>query len=294
VSAAFQRIVGVLGAVAFLGLGGWGLQASVRAGLHARAVAGWPTVDGVVESSAVVDQRGQTEPLVVVRFVHEAQVRRLDRVAPDLFRGRGGLGRPAEVVARYPAGAAVPVLVDPAGGPEAWLEGGDAYPFLFPAVLCGLLVLLGLHTLVKTLQYQPGAPPRPTDPVRQRWVFTVLLSVVFPGIAVLSALDPGAAATWAGLFPAPPAGLSPTACAVLAMLGLGAPAPWFLWHLGGILIDARLRGKATTGVIGLGSTWLHAAGDPRQKRSAAIALVGLIYVVAVLAGFILLASARGV
>lgn len=146
--AMFGTLIATLVAVVFLAIAAWMIRA-------ARARRGWPAIRGVVTGGGIRQRTsgvGEEESVIfvpVVEFQYEVGSKTYAASGPGFNEtGYGSRSRAENVLARYPAGAAVEVHYNPAKPGEAFLESSNTLAWIMLGVGCALLavaVVLGIY-----------------------------------------------------------------------------------------------------------------------------------------------------
>lgn len=141
---ALRHVYLVLGII-LVGVAGIAAYTSGRSLVEARASSGWPSVPGKVTSSKsvmVVGRHGSHEP--DVRYTYEVGARRFDGSRLEVVTYSSNTSYADDAVARFQAGAEVPVYYDPAHPEKSVLRrGANGVAYVLP-VLSAALALFGV------------------------------------------------------------------------------------------------------------------------------------------------------
>ncbi|MCH8147738.1 MAG: DUF3592 domain-containing protein [Planctomycetes bacterium] len=279
--------VGVLGLLGFLCAGIAILVWNAGQLRLARESRHWPTVEGRIVQSQI-DGNGRYDYSVIYTYTVDDVPYASSQLSFDVFDNPGGWGRPESIVARYPVGSRVTVYVKPDDPSTAILEPEVYSPFFIPLLFGVLFLFFGALGMWCTVRSSPDDAPT-HNLLLFRGRATAFLSVTLYAILVLACLESASLDTFAKAFGNRPAGL-PTGLFVFALLTLiYLPVPWIFWHSFGVFWHPVPRLVPTPLV------WLFCRdADPALRRSSFVCFLGLVYLLAVIAAWAVVATSRGI
>ncbi|MDI1447547.1 hypothetical protein [Polyangium sp. 6x1] len=185
-----------------------------------------------------------------------------------------------------------PSLSRPGTYSQASLDAELNLPFRHGFPL-GLFVLFGslaalCHRNVRRLQ--TGAPLAAKPRISPEGAGRILAGL-FLGCLLAVNLDPKVRAVHVAAFGPAPLGLSVGLVVALAEIALFAPFFWVFPHLMRLVMDRYAQGGSLSK---LGIVLAVAQAGPEGRRSRLVVVAGLVYFIALVAGWIVFAASRGI
>jgi len=153
-----MNFIAVLMSLVFIAIGSGLLFYARRVSAKAQQSLSWPTTDGAISHSAVLQQMGQTSSStnaanykadVTYRYKVQGRDYSSERITLADFSSSGG--RAQGIVDRYPDGAPVTVYYNPVDPSDAVLERGSTSGIAVLCVIGGIFAAAGLLFLVGSL-----------------------------------------------------------------------------------------------------------------------------------------------